>query len=176
MSRFILYKPTPQDVAEAYRRSVALGIPPSSATRGRGRMTGFLGEIAFEKAFPDAIYVGDRSFTHDYEIEKLRVDIKSKICNSPPLNHYYATVMAADHKTPLKADVYFFTRVLSDLSKVWLCGWMKAKPIQKPKFFYGKGESDKTGFTFLNNGYQIPIRLTRRPDSFPSPCQISSQG
>lgn len=175
MSRFLIYRPTPEDVAEAFRRSEKLGVPPNSLTRGKGRMVGFLGEIAFEKAFPEAIYVGDRSFTHDYEIGKLLVDIKSKACNSRPMNHYIGSVPANDPTKPLKTQVYFFNRVLTDLSKVWLCGWVTKTTLQKPNYFKQKGETDKSGFTFLNSGYHIPFRLTRRPDSFPCQCRIGEK-
>ena len=74
MSRFIIYKPTPDDVAEAFRRSEALGSLRTSFTNGKGNMTGFLGEVAFENTFKQFDYVGDNSFTHDYEYKGLKVD------------------------------------------------------------------------------------------------------
>jgi hypothetical protein len=66
MSRFIIYKPTAEDVAEAFNRSKALGNLKTSFTNGKGNMTGFLGEIAFEKTFKKFTYVCDKSYTHDY--------------------------------------------------------------------------------------------------------------
>ena len=44
-------------------------------------MTGFLGEVAFEKTFKQFDYVGDKSYTHDYEYKGLKVDVKAKSCN-----------------------------------------------------------------------------------------------
>ena len=74
----ILFKHSGQNVKDAFERSENLGILPNSFTRGSGRMTGFLGEIAFELLYPDAQYVGDTSYTHDYVLGKKKIDIKSK--------------------------------------------------------------------------------------------------
>jgi hypothetical protein len=82
LSRFITYKPTAGDVAEAFRRSQSLGKLKTSFTNGKGNMTGFLGEVAFEKTFKQFTYVGDKSYTHDYEYMGLKVDVKAKKCSS----------------------------------------------------------------------------------------------
>lgn len=127
-------------------------------------MTGFLGEIAFERAFPHAEYTGDRSYAHDYVLNGKTIDVKAKSCTSRPMLHYSATVIPKPDGS-LPADVYFFTRVLKDMSKVWLCGWATNTTVGKKRYWKKKGESDKTGFAFHHDGYQIPLRLTRRPDS-----------
>lgn len=165
MSRFIVYKPTPEDVGEAYRRSEELGVLSNSFTRGKGRMVGFLGEVAFEHFFPKAKYVGDKSYSHDYEINGHKIDIKAKTCSSRPMVHYSSSVTTTKSKG-LQADIYYFVRVHSSLSKVWLCGWSTNEGVGKPKYFKKKGESDDYGFTFKSDGYHLPIRVTRRPDSF----------
>lgn len=126
-------------------------------------MAGFLGEVAFENVFGGG-YVGDTSRTHDYALKGAAIDVKSKICSTVPLPHYCASVPARRLR-PLPADIYFFTRVLSDFSKVWLLGWATAKSIQKDKYYKKKGETDEYGFTFLCSGYHLPINRTRRPDS-----------
>ena len=164
MSRFILYRPSPDDVAEAFRRSQAMGVLPNSLTRGSGRMAGFLGEVAFENTYGGK-YVGDKSFTHDYEIKGKTVDVKAKICSTKPLPHYMTSVFSSPDKD-LPADIYFFARVMKDWSKVWLVGWAPASRIMKPEYYKKKGESDDCGFTFLGNGYHLPINRTLRPDSF----------
>lgn len=138
-------------------------------------MTGFLGEIAFEKTFTDGVYVGDQSYTHDYEFENLTVDIKSKACNSAPRSTYNASVLTPRNK-PLASDIYFFTRVKSDFTRVWLCGWVTANTIEKPKWFKKKGETDNAGFTFFGDGYHMPIKATRRPDSFLRQCRSLAKG
>jgi hypothetical protein len=166
-NRFVLFHPTEEDVAEAFRRSQALGIPPNSYTRGVGRMTGFLGEVAFGKYVKFSKHVGEQCYTHDYMYNRKKVDVKSKTCTTKPQLHYTASVNAQGDKE-LKADLYFFTRVHKDLSKVWLLGWTTLYHAVKRKNFKRKGETDDSGFTYLCDGYHLPIRSLRRPDSFES--------
>lgn len=168
-SRFIVYNTSPDDVAEAFRRSEALGITRSSFTGGDGRMTGFLGEVAFGNLFPEAKYVGNRSYTHDYELNGVKIDIKSRSCSGRPMLHYCVSVIKK-RLEPLEADIYFFVHVKKDLSKVWLTGWAKKNTVKSNKNFKEKGESDKHGFTFYSSGYHLPIRSTRRPDALYSAC------
>lgn len=166
-NRFIAFLPDKEDVAEAFRRSQALGIPPSSFTYGIGRMTGFLGEIAFEAFVEGAEYVGGQCYTHDYLYKGKTVDVKSKTCTTKPRLDYVATVNAHSGKKP-EADLYFFTRVRKDLSKVWLVGWASQYSATRNKNFKKKGENDGGDFTYLCDGYHMPIRSLRRPDSFES--------
>lgn len=166
-SRFVVFLPDKNDVAEAFRRAQSLGVPPNSFTKGIGRMTGFLGEVAFEAYATEAEYVGDQCYTHDYNFCNLKVDVKSKTCTSKPRLDYVATVNAPKSKDP-EADIYFFTRVRKDLSKVWLVGWATQHHATKKNNFKRRGESDKHGFTYLCDGFHMPIRSLRRPDSFES--------
>jgi len=165
MSRFILYKPTPEDVAEAFRRSKKLKTLPTSFTKGQGNMTGFLGEVAFENTFKQFDYVGDNSFTHDYVYKGLKVDVKAKSCTSRPLLKYNASVVKTKY-SKFEADVYFFMRVHDNYRKVWLCGWCPKKTIIHKNRFAKKGDVDADGFRFKADGYNIEIKKTRRPDSF----------
>ena len=71
----LVFSPTGDDIKEAFERSEELGVLPNSFTRGMGRMTGFLGEIAFERLYPQANYVGDKSFTHDYVLGKKTIEL-----------------------------------------------------------------------------------------------------
>ena len=176
-NRFVLFQPNKDDVAEAFRRGQELGIPPNSYTRGAGRMTGFLGEVAFGKYAAAAEYVGGQCYTHDYVWGKKTVDIKSKTCTTPPKLHFTASVNSSANKE-LSADIYFFTRVHKDFSKVWLLGWTSRYHVTKAKNFKKKGESDKDGFTYLCDGSHLPIRALRRPDSFESShrCRKKKKG
>lgn len=167
LSRFISYKPTPDDVAEAFRRSEALGSLKTSFTNGKGNMTGFLGEVAFEKTFKKFNYVGDKSYTHDYEYKGLKVDVKAKKCTSKPKLNYNASVVRTKF-SKFEADVYFFMRVHETLREVWLCGWSPKKSIIHKNRLNKKGEIDSDGFRFKSDGYNIEIKKTRRPDAFES--------
>ena len=168
-NRFVLFHPNKDDVAEAFRRSQSLGIPPNSFTRGVGRMTGFLGEVAFEKYIKGAKHVGEQCYTHDYLFKGNKVDVKSKTCTTRPQLHYIASVNSENKK--LKADVYFFTRVHKDLTPVWLLGWASAYHVTRPKNYKERGDCDGEGFKYLSNGFHLPIKRLRRPDSFESSHQ-----
>ena len=128
-------------------------------------MTGFLGEVAFERTFKQFDYVGDKSYTHDYEYKGLKVDVKAKSCNTPPKLNYNASVVRTRF-SKFEADVYFFMRVHKGLRKVWLCGWSPKKSIIHKKRFNERGERDADGFRFKADGYNIEIKRTRRPDCF----------
>ena len=124
LSRFISYKPTPDDVAEAFRRSEALGSLKTSFTNGKGNMTGFL----------------------DYEYKGLKVDVKAKKCTSRPRLNYNASVVRTKF-SKFEADVYFFMRVHETLREVWLCGWSPKKSIIHKNRLNKKGEIDSDGVT-----------------------------
>lgn len=128
-------------------------------------MTGFLGEVAFEKTYPQFAYVGDNSFTHDYVYKGLKVDVKAKRCTSRPMLDYNASVVETKFSN-FKADIYYFMRVHENLQKVWLCGWCPKKTIIHPRRFAKKGDVDADGFRFKCDGYNIALKKTRRPDSF----------
>jgi len=160
----LVFTPTGDDIKEAFERSEALGILPNSFTRGAGRMTGFIGEIAFEKLYPLAKYVGDKSFTHDYVLGKKTIDVKSKTCTSIPKPDYTASVNCLKSK-PLGAKVYFFTRVRKDMMRAWLLGWQTSTSIQNKKNYKNRGESDSYGFQYRVSGYHVPISSLRSSNS-----------
>ena len=77
-SKIIEIIPTAEDLKEASNRAAQLGVLPNSFTGGRGRMTGFLGEVAFQNYYKSCEYVGDISFTHDYLLNDWKIELKSK--------------------------------------------------------------------------------------------------
>lgn len=160
----LVFTPCGDDLKKAYERSEELGILPNSFTRGNGRMTGFLGELAFEKLYPKASYVGDSSRTHDYVIGNRTIDIKSKTCSGPPLPHYTASVNCPQGKK-LQARAYFFVRVRKDFMRAWLVGWATANKIQNKKNYKKKGDPDSVGFIYKADGYHMPISELQRATS-----------
>jgi hypothetical protein len=160
----LVFTPTGDDIKEAFERSEELGVLPNSFTRGMGRMTGFIGEIAFERLYPQADYVGDTSFTHDYVLGKKTIDVKSKSCTSIPQPDFTASVNCRANKK-LQAKAYFFTRVSKDFSTAWLLGWATARAIETKTNYKKRGESDGHGFIYKVNGYHVPISSLRRASS-----------
>jgi len=164
-SKYIAFTPTSADIKLAFERSQELGIQRNSFTRGQGRMVGFLGEIAFELLFTNSVYVGDKSFTHDYVIGKKTIDVKSKTCTSKPMPHYTASVNCPKLKKP-QAGYYYFVRVLKDYSKVWMLGWIGTKTLLRDADYKFCGDPDDYGFTYKVDGYHTEISNLRPPASF----------
>ena len=156
----LLFTPNSDNIKEAFERSEKLGVLPNSFTRGAGRMTGFLGEVAFETLYPKSTYVGDKVYTHDYVVDKRKVDIKSKSCSGRPQPHYMASVNCAEGKK-LGATAYFFVRVRKDFSRAWLLGWATRYKIKKFGEYKLRGEPDDYGFTYKVDGYHLPISELR---------------
>ena len=156
----LLFTPNSDNIKEAFERSEKLGVLPNSFTRGAGRMTGFLGEVAFETLYPEANYVGDKVFTHDYVIGKRNIDIKSKNCSGKPQPHYTASVNCAEGKK-LAANAYFFVRVRKDFKRAWMLGWATTHKIQKNGEYKKRGDPDDYGFTYKVDGFHIPISELR---------------
>lgn len=127
-------------------------------------MTGFLGEIAFENFYKKSKYVGDSCYTHDYTLKDWTIEVKSKSCSSKPSPEYSVSVNSTADKQWLN-DIFFFTRVNSSYSCVWLLGWMKRENFLRRAEYKKVGESDADGFTHRSSGYHLPIKQLRRPDS-----------
>jgi len=160
----LVFTPTGDDIKEAFERSENLGVLPNSFTKGVGRMTGFIGELAFERLYPNATYEGDKSFTHDYVLGNRTIDVKSKTCSGPPLPHYTASVNCSKGKK-LQARAYFFVRVRKDFMKAWLVGWATSQKIQNKIHYKKKGELDNFGFSYKTDGYHVPISELQRASS-----------
>ena len=161
--KILVFRPSSDDIKEAFERTQKLGVLPNSFTRGQGRMTGFLGEVAFELLYPDSEYVGDSCFTHDYVMRRRKIDVKSKTCTGKPLPHYTASVNTKDKK--LNATTYFFVRVRKDLTRVWLLGWASKQKMENKAIYKKRGEKDEFGFTYKVDGYHLPIQHLRLPES-----------
>ena len=119
---FVVYTPSGEDISLAHSRASEMGVLPNSFTRGMGRMTGCLGEIAVNKFIKKSKYVGDAVFTHDLTHKNKKIEVKSKTCSSIPKPEYTVSVNISQSKIP-DNDMYFFTRVRKDLMFVWIVGW-----------------------------------------------------
>mgnify|MGYP003108519641 FL=1 len=162
---FILYKPTSDDISLAHTRATAMGVLPNSFTKGMGRMTGCLGEIAVNKFISKSKYVGDNLFTHDLEHKKKRIEIKSKTCSSIPKPEYIVSVNTPKSKIP-DNDVYFFTRVRKDLMFVWILGWLPTTKYFSIASFMNRGDKDEHGFMYKASGYHTAISELNDPKEY----------
>lgn len=146
----------------AAEKAKALGVLKGSIRRGAGNIYGFLGEEIFLKLYPHAVRVNEES--HDFELEGLRVDVKTKMCSSQPLMHYEASVTYA--KTPQDCDIYFFVRVHKDTRIGWALGWQLASNYIRSAALKKKGEVDPAnGMVCHKTCWNLPYSDMFPPDS-----------
>jgi hypothetical protein len=101
-----------------------------SITKGDGNIFGALGEVAVYYYFKDWGVV-DFTSTYDYDtiINGHKIDVKTKRCNYKPKDNYLCSI--SNFNTRQKCDYYFFCRVMTDYSKVFMLGY-----ISKERFIF----------------------------------------
>lgn len=116
---------------------------------GSGQYVGILGEIAFGIFLRDVDnlpfeHCGFTSYNCDFIAGGLKIDVKTKACNTPPLPHY--TVHVTESQKDKDCDIYVFCRASPDT--VYLLGW-----IPKAEFWSCEvgidsrgGQTDSDGF------------------------------
>jgi hypothetical protein len=140
-------------IEEAEKKAKDLGTLRHSFMKGDGNTVGFLGEIVVANYLK-----ADIKNTYDYDLIKngLKIDVKSKRCNSIPKEHYECSIPA--YNTKQKCDYYIFIRIYSDLTKAWILGLKRKTDYLKEAVFYKKGFVDKTnGMEFKVDAYNLSI-------------------
>ena len=120
-------------MSRAREKASSVGILQGSITGGTRNVIGAIGEVVVA----DSINAKQIN-TYDYDLVKdgMRIDVKTKRCNTKPLPNYDCSV--ALHGTKQDCDAYVFVRILTDMSKAWILGgiskhnfYKEANPIQK---------------------------------------------
>jgi hypothetical protein len=156
---FIEFRPNGEDFKLASERSEKMGILQNSYTRGAGRMSGMLGEIAVHKYLQDiAEYSGDSVRGYDLITDKeIKIEVKTKKASRMPDPSYAATV---EHKKTYMFvnDIFVFLRGHDSMAKFWLLGWIKTPSFKRLSEFKKIGEVDEdSGFKHRVDEYTIPI-------------------
>ena len=138
----------------ARQKAVEMGRLANSITNGAGNLAGFIGEVVVADELN-----AKHDNTYDYDLtlnNTTRVEVKTKRCNSKPLDTYDCSISA--HGTKQKCDMYVFVRVLNDFSKAWILGKiMKDEYFEKAKY-HKKGELDPDNkFRFKADCYNVKI-------------------
>jgi hypothetical protein len=136
--------------AEAWGHAKALGNLNGSITKGKGNITGMMGEVIIHHLYP----TWEWAPTHDYDFKTpdgRTIDVKSKSTRFKPKEHFECSI--ASWNTRQLCDVYLFTRIHFDRDDVdrkdkvlgaWILGWMpKEKYMRKAKFIR-EGTYDKS--------------------------------
>jgi len=141
-------------IEESTLKSKEMGNLNNSITKGDGNLSGFIGEMMVLSFIPESKLFNTYDFDIIYKDNKL--DVKTKRTTVIPKEYYDCSVAAFNTKQ--KCSHYIFTRVLNDLSKGWLLGWMPKEEYFKSARFLKKGDKDgDNGFIVRADCYNLPI-------------------
>ena len=141
-------------VEESKKKAKEMGRLKHSILKGKGNITGFLGEYMVANYLKAKI-----ENTYDYDLVKhnIKIDVKSKKCSSIPRMEYDCSVPA--YNTKQKCDYYIFTRILDDYKTGWILGIISKEKFFKSARLYKKGEVDKSNYLeFKEDSYNIKIK------------------
>jgi len=144
---------TGEDIKEAKLLANNMGTLQNSITKGQGNVHGFLGEIITSKFLKSKL-----NNTYDYDIihNNLKIDVKTKRVTTPPRDYYECSV--ASLNTKQLCDIYVFTRVLKDMTKGWLLGYINKKDYFDKAVLLKKGDIDlSNNWKVLTDCYNLPI-------------------
>lgn len=151
----ITIHPTADQIAEAREDARRMGVLPNSKTFGRGNAIGMLAEIVTSE-WMTAERVRPPVYSHDLVRDGITYDVKARRCSGEPLPEYAAGVFAKDGKHGIKADRLLFTRVLDDLSTVYIVGWLTTRQFARRSEFIKAGTRDG-GFITRADCFSLPI-------------------
>jgi len=143
-----------QMLLNARRLSEQMGTLKRSITKGQGNLAGFIGEELVLH------YLGaNRENTYDFDLthNNSTFDVKTKRTTVEPKDYYDCSV--AKYNTTQLAENYIFTRVLNDMSKGWILGYMPHDEYYEKARYMKKGEWDTdNGFRVKADCYNLAIK------------------
>ena len=146
-------KITDEMLIKAREKAVEMGQLHNSILRGRGNMSGFIGEqVAL------SILGGEWENTYDYDmkVDNVRVDVKTKQTSVKPKPYYECSI--AKFNTKQDCDAYAFVRVLNDFSVAWFLGVLTKKDYFDKATFLQKGDVDPSNnYTVKADCYNVRI-------------------
>ena len=130
----------------------------NSISKGWSNKFGAIGEVITADYFKERKRSVDTNSTYDFDliVDGHKIDVKSKQTNVKPQPHYLATV--ANFNTTQQCNFYLFTRILKDLSKGWLLGYINPVKFYELADFVNKGDLDVNGWVFKADCYNLQIK------------------
>ncbi len=135
---------------------------PNSFTKGESQIYGALGEIIFADYYNlnKSSHIGDKDY--DFLYRNKKIEIKTKKTSKRPLPYYLCSIPI--NSLFQKCDEYVFVRILKDMTKGWICGWITKKNFFNMGFYSREGEIDPTsndGYTFKEECISVAINVLR---------------
>ena len=138
---------------KAREKTVEMGKLYNSILRGKGNMSGFIGEQLALKVLGGA---WENTYDYDLKVNDIRIDVKTKQTSLKPLPHYECSIAAFNTKQD--CDGYAFVRVLNDFSVGWFLGVLTKQDYFDKATFLKKGEVDPSNnYTVKADCYNVRI-------------------
>ena len=146
-------KITDEMLSKAREKTVEMGKLYNSILRGKGNMSGFIGEQLALKVLGGA---WENTYDYDLKVNDIRIDVKTKQTSVKPLPHYECSIAAFNTKQD--CDGYAFVRVLNDFSVGWFLGVLTKQDYFDKATFLKKGEVDPSNnYTVKADCYNVRI-------------------
>ena len=158
-----------QEMREILTARNGRGHLRNSITEGEGTLAGFVGEELVRSHYNWLASEGAPDVFHYDVLDPLwlgRIDVKTKRCTSAPRPEYNCSIAATSIKQ--QCDYYAFVRVLNDLSRAWLLGFMPKRDFFSAGVaqFYARGDLDPAsdrGWRFRWDCYNVPVSALITP-------------
>ena len=144
---------TKKMIQVAQQKSIEMGKLNNSITEGEGNLAGFIGEAMVAHFFRVPLVN-----TYDFDViyKNIKIDVKTKRTTVEPKPYYECSV--ADYNIKQDCDGYLFTRVLNNLEKGWLLGYIPKAEYYQMSIKHRKGEIDpQNNFRFKADCYNLSI-------------------
>jgi hypothetical protein len=168
---FLVYETTPYDIElaeEEFNKRFQNNLSLNQKTvynRRESRIAGILGEIVFQKMFPDAKKSPPKDITYDFILKGKKIDVKCKYRKVPPKSNFEASFFSYQGADYFDVDLYVFMSTMGNLEKVWVCGYVsKNSFLNNPlKKLWIAGEVDsRNGMKFIKDTLCLPYSELRR--------------
>jgi len=138
-SNFPEVKITEEMTERADRKAKEMGVIRNSIMKGKQNLLGFLGEEIVASYLKAEI---SNTYEYDLKLGDKYLEVKTKDTSVYPKMGYEVSV--ANYNTKQKCDYYVFTRILADLSKGWILGYMPREEYYQRARRMTKDEVDGT--------------------------------
>jgi hypothetical protein len=111
-------------------------------------LIGYLGEQLVKSYIKEAKEID--GYQYDLICNNVKLEVKTISCKFKPKDYYLCTVNSHDDNKLSKqeADYYIFTRILNDMTKGWILGYISCKEFYEIGMFISKGSKVTDGIEF----------------------------
>jgi hypothetical protein len=149
---------TPEMIAVAKESAKQISSLNNSITKGEAALWGKLGEAIVAKAYPQNRPIN--TYNYDMIIDGHRVEVKTHRTTAIPKPHYYAHIPEFNQRQ--ETDAYMFCRVLYDMSKGWILGYLEPQELRRRAQRVEKGEEINFGFRAHCNSLVVTVAQMNR--------------